>query len=203
MEQKDRTKALSSKRQQVRENILVCALEVFSKFGFTKASISEISKRAGVADGTVYLYFRNKDDLMLHTVNKAIDILISELESVLKKVENPLAKFYAFFDTNIAIFSKRPQLARFLVFDLFHVQTLDLNDPSFTAFKNYIAYTKSICVNAIDKGFFREVNSDILAHHCHAMIDYLVRLWVVSDYEIDIILLKNKMLEVVIYGLLP
>ncbi|MCU0644048.1 MAG: TetR/AcrR family transcriptional regulator [bacterium] len=45
-----------------RERILKAATQVFAKHGFYKSKISVIAKLANVADGTIYLYFKNKDD---------------------------------------------------------------------------------------------------------------------------------------------
>jgi len=48
-----------------RERILDAAEQVFAQHGFFAARVSEIAKQAGVADGTIYLYFKSKDDLLI------------------------------------------------------------------------------------------------------------------------------------------
>src|ERR1044071_8402367 len=48
-----------------RARILASAERVFAKRGFFAARVSEIAKEAGVADGTIYLYFKSKDDLLI------------------------------------------------------------------------------------------------------------------------------------------
>src|SRR5215468_8696481 len=48
-----------------RERILVAAERIFARHGFFAARVSEIAKEAGVADGTIYLYFKSKDDLLI------------------------------------------------------------------------------------------------------------------------------------------
>ena len=49
--------------------ILNSAGAVFAEFGFHKATISQIAAKAGVADGTLYLYFKNKDDILYQFIN--------------------------------------------------------------------------------------------------------------------------------------
>ncbi|RPJ78250.1 MAG: TetR/AcrR family transcriptional regulator, partial [Deltaproteobacteria bacterium] len=44
--------------------ILEAAIKVFAEQGFFRSTISQIAKEAGVADGTIYLYFKNKDDIL-------------------------------------------------------------------------------------------------------------------------------------------
>ena len=59
---KDNTRIISKKSIR-RESIIQAAIEVFGKKDFKTASISEIAQKAGIADGTIYQYFRNKEDL--------------------------------------------------------------------------------------------------------------------------------------------
>src|SRR5688572_18005102 len=53
------------RQEEKYERILQAALQVFAAKGFHEARISEIARAAGVADGTIYLYFKNKDDILL------------------------------------------------------------------------------------------------------------------------------------------
>src|SRR4051812_41829076 len=48
-----------------RRRILQAAIKVFARKGYWAAKVSEIAKKAGVADGTIYLYFRNKEDILV------------------------------------------------------------------------------------------------------------------------------------------
>ena len=51
-----------SEKSDKRERILRAAVKVFARKGFYASRVSEIAKAAGVADGTIYLYFKSKDD---------------------------------------------------------------------------------------------------------------------------------------------
>ena len=46
--------------------ILEAAVKVFARQGFYQSTVAQIAKEAGVADGTIYLYFKNKDDILVH-----------------------------------------------------------------------------------------------------------------------------------------
>src|ERR1700729_1630329 len=76
--------AASAGANDKRERILTAAERVFARFGFFAARVSEIAKDAGVADGTIYLYFKSKDDL-----------LISLFESRMKQVNTALREAIA------------------------------------------------------------------------------------------------------------
>jgi TetR/AcrR family fatty acid metabolism transcriptional regulator len=76
--------------------ILDAAIEVFAEKGFHHARISDIARRAGVADGTIYLYFRNKDDVLLTIFEEKMGILIAGVQAALEGVDDPLQKVRIF-----------------------------------------------------------------------------------------------------------
>lgn len=76
--------------------ILDAAIEVFAEKGFHHARISDIARRAGVADGTIYLYFRNKDDVLLTIFEEKMGILINGAHKALQGIDDPLQKVRVF-----------------------------------------------------------------------------------------------------------
>ncbi len=76
-----------SRGSEKRERILEGALRAFAKKGFYNTKVSEIATEAGVADGTIYLYFKNKDDLLISLFEDRMEFLIDRLQSELDAVE--------------------------------------------------------------------------------------------------------------------
>lgn len=191
------------KQTEKKERILEVALEMFSKYGFLHTTINDIGARAGVSDGTIYLYFKDKDELMISVMNKSLETMLTEIDEIIKHEDNPLAKFYAFFEAFVDVFARRPDIARLIVIEQFHVSKLSINNTSYKAFEQATLYLKNICDKAIEKGYLREVKSDILALYCHGLVDTLLKIWVVSDYQADMKYLKNKFLDLLMFGLVP
>jgi len=81
--------ASSQRRSDKRELITEAAVEVFAERGFRQARVSDIARRAGVADGTIYLYFKNKEDLLLSIFEEKMDYLLSGLRIALAETEDP------------------------------------------------------------------------------------------------------------------
>src|ERR1700683_2769614 len=63
-----------------RERILHAAVRVFAKKGFHATRVSEVAKAAGVADGTIYLYFESKEQLLVSLFEHRVDRLLEYLE---------------------------------------------------------------------------------------------------------------------------
>ena len=73
---------------------------MFAEKGFHQARVSDIARTAGVADGTIYLYFRNKEDLLLNIFEDAMERLTEELGDALEGVEDPLERIRVFARTH-------------------------------------------------------------------------------------------------------
>ena len=86
----------SSRRADKRNLITDAAVEVFAEKGFHLARVSDIAQRAGIADGTIYLYFKNKEDLLLSIFEEKMDQLLSGLGQTLENVEDPVERIRAF-----------------------------------------------------------------------------------------------------------
>src|SRR5215204_1698219 len=72
-----------------REAILRAATSVFAEKGFFNSKVADIAKAAGVADGTVYLYFKNKDDVLHSIFDRAMDEFIAEGRRELGVIDRP------------------------------------------------------------------------------------------------------------------
>ena len=83
-------------RSDKRSLITEAAIDVFAEKGFHQARVSDVAKRAGVADGTIYLYFKNKEDLLLSIFEEKMDELLAGLGEALEGVEDPLERVRTF-----------------------------------------------------------------------------------------------------------
>src|SRR5262245_26711248 len=66
-----------------RERILLSAMRVFALKGYYGAKVSDIAEDAGVADGTIYLYFRSKDDLLISLFEAQMERVHDALEGAM------------------------------------------------------------------------------------------------------------------------
>ena len=87
---------LNDRQREKHQRIIDAAVHVFAERGFHQARISDIAERAGVADGTIYLYFRNKDDILLSVFEAKMDELLRGVEDALAGVEDPAEQLRTF-----------------------------------------------------------------------------------------------------------
>ncbi len=167
-----------------RLQIMDAAKKIFSAKGFNRATMEEIAGEAELSPGTLYLYFKNKEEL--HT-SLSIDILrflIHEMKSFVDKEDmGAEEKFYALKDTFIMVYEYDPMV----LINLFHLQSgetlknlsgdvLELIKETSTEALNTIT---SIVKEGIDQGIYKERHPVALADILWATYSGVV-LWVDS-----------------------
>lgn len=106
------------RRSDKRTLITDAAIEVFADKGFHQARVSDIAKRAGVADGTIYLYFKNKEDLLLSIFEQKMDELCAGLSSALSTIDDPVEKIRVFARFHFGQLTAHPRAAEVLQVEL-------------------------------------------------------------------------------------
>lgn len=110
--------ALRDRERNKHEQIIEAAVKVFAKKGFYNAKISEIAREANVADGTIYLYFKNKDDILISLFEERMGSLIRRMQEELAKVDHPLDKIRVFVATHLLRLREDKHLAEVLQIEL-------------------------------------------------------------------------------------
>lgn len=101
-----------------RERILDAAVRVFASHGYYNAKISQVAEMAEVADGTIYIYFKNKDDLLISVFENRMEMLSQRLIEELKAQEGALAKLRRCIELHLRLALDYPDLAEFISVEL-------------------------------------------------------------------------------------
>ncbi len=102
-----------------RERILAAAVKTFAKSGFYNAKVSEVASAAGVADGTIYLYFKNKDDLLISAFEDRMQMLNERLRQELSRTEgSAVTKLRKCLQLHLLLAIEAPDLAEFITVEL-------------------------------------------------------------------------------------
>lgn len=101
-----------------REAILESAVKVFAAKGFHNARIADVARAAKVADGTIYLYFKNKDDILIRLFECKLEEIIAGIREELREETDPLAKLRKFIRIHLELVNRNPHLAAVLQVEL-------------------------------------------------------------------------------------
>ncbi len=107
-----------SNEQQTEDKILIAAMRVFSRKGFTGARMQEIADEAGINKAALHYYFRSKKLLFERIFNSLLQRFISNLSEHLNAAESVEDKIIGFCNTYISMIQKNPQVPNFLINEL-------------------------------------------------------------------------------------
>jgi len=153
--------------------ILNAAKHVFAMEGFYNSKVSEIAREAHVADGTIYLYFKNKDDILISLFEEELNRIIMSVKSKIENIEDPREKLIAFCDNHLTIVESDRALAEVIQVELRQSNKFmrEYKNKHFLAYLNIIA---DIIAQGQEQGIFRpDVKPDIFARVIFGSLDEL------------------------------
>lgn len=101
-------------KSRKRRRILEAATDLFIRQGYRKTSMDEVAREAGVAKGTVYLYFKNKTDLLIHAVAMEKFHYIGDVLDVLKGDRPPREKLREYLRSALLLVNRMPLVSKLM-----------------------------------------------------------------------------------------
>lgn len=166
-----------------RDRILKAAVKVFAKSGFHATRVSEVAKAAGVADGTIYLYFESKEELLFSLFEERIDKLLTFMREELPKQPDAPARLRAVIDMQLGLLEGERDLAEVITVILRQSTRLmkEYAAPHFNAYLDAIA---KIIVEGQATGAFRQdVSPHIAARGIFGALDGITLTWALGRAE--------------------
>ena len=185
-----------------REAILRAATSVFAEKGFFNAKVADIARAAGVADGTVYLYFKNKDDV-LHTIfDRAMDEFISEGRRELASIEKPEDKLRRIAELHLERLGADRDMA--IVFQVELRGSIKfMQEFSAAGFAEYLDIIRSTIESGQKSGVFRsDLKPIVCAKMLYGALDEMVTNWILSNRSYPLQPMAGEVLKVFFGGLL-
>lgn len=160
-----------------RERILRAATKVFARKGFYATKVSEVAKAAGVADGTIYLYFKNKDDLLVSLFEDRIDRLLETLEAELAARPSPEARLRCVIEMQLGLLEGQRDLAEVITVNL-RQSTKLMKQYAAPKFNRYLDLIAQVVVDGQRAGVFHEnVSPHVMARAIFGALDGVTMTW--------------------------
>lgn len=191
------------KAENKHSKIISAATKVFAKKGFFTARISDIAKEAKVADGTIYLYFNNKYDILLSVFEEEVGKIVEKTEKLLSKEDDPKRMLEIFTIQHLMAMKKNKNLAEVLQIELRQSNKV-IRDYRDNKFSEYIGIIAEIIKNGQKTGVYRQgINPDVAKRIYFGALDEVSRVWNVSletHYTVEEI--SNQVLSMFLTGIL-
>ncbi len=189
-----------------RRRILDGALKAFAKKGFYNTKVAEIASEAGVADGTIYLYFKNKDDLLISLFEDRMEWIIDRLTQELDGIEGGFdKKLSAFIRLHFMLVVENRDLAEFITVEL-RQSAKFVKEYSNPKFGDYLKILQGLFEHAQQQGELRqELDARIVSRAIFGALDeVLLQMSLSTKLDVDEIERRADMLsKMFIHGLAP
>jgi TetR/AcrR family fatty acid metabolism transcriptional regulator len=171
------------KQEEKRRGILEAAARVFARQGFHKAKVQDVAREAGVAHGTVYLYFGSKDDLLISVFRENIKELVEYVKSEIQREKNAKDKLRRMISLQIELIETNPELTALMLVE-FPQAGKFLSRDSVDELAAYIDMIANILREGIDEKVFDDsIDVDVVATVIYSGIQGIATRWILEGME--------------------
>ena len=196
------TKSAAVPAASKRERILRAAIDTFAESGYFNAKVSDIAKAAGVADGTIYLYFDGKEDLLVNVFREHTRNYLQSLQTQLRNVKKPEDRIRLAIRHHLEALGRDRSLAVVSQVELRHslkfMSLLSHNEVG-----DYLNMIRTIVEQGQAEGVFRRsLHPQLVAKSVFGILDEMVTSWILSDKDYNLAEQANAVADFVLNGLL-
>jgi TetR/AcrR family fatty acid metabolism transcriptional regulator len=169
------------KNSEKYHRIIEAATKVFAKKGFYQSKISEIAKEANVADGTIYIYFENKDDILISLFEEQMKAVIDNMETQLSGIDDPAKRLERFASTHLDLIEKNQDMAEIIQVELRQSGKF-MKEYKNEKFMQYLDIIEDIIGEGQKRGIFKkDVIPKVAKRAFFGALDEVSRFWVLSS----------------------
>ncbi len=179
-----------SKRKNAEKyyRIIKAATKIFAKKGFYQAKISEIAREADVADGTIYIYFENKDDILICLFEEQMKAVLDNMVSEISQEDDPAKKLERFALAHLKLIENNKSMAEIIQVEV-RQSSKFMKEYKNEKFTQYLDLIADIIRQGQEKGVFKkEVIPGVAKRAFFGALDEMSRFWVLSSrkhYDIN------------------
>ena len=187
-----------------RERILDAAVRVFAKKGFHATRVSEVAKAAGVADGTIYLYFKSKDELLVKLFEDRVEKLLAYMKEELPKTESAAGKMRLVIELQLGLLEGERDLAEVITVIIRQSSQLlkEFAAPKFAAYLDAIG--KVVAEGQAAGEFRTDIAPSLVARATFGALDGIALTWALGKAEQGaLVRAAGQLAELMLRGLAP
>jgi TetR/AcrR family transcriptional regulator, fatty acid metabolism regulator protein len=180
--------------------ILEAAIKVFAQQGFHQATISQIAREAGVADGTIYLYFKNKEDIMVNFFGYKTKEVFGRFREEVDKADNARDRLRLLIKRHLEEFQRDRSMAI-----LYQTETRRFSrmceEQIREMSKMYLDLVSEIVESGQDEGLMRkDLYMGLVKRFIIGAIDEVINTWLHSGGSYDLVSMADPLVDLFIRG---
>jgi len=184
-----------------RAAILRAAIKVFARRGYFNAKIADIAGEAGIADGTIYLYFKSKDEILHSIFDRAMAEFIAEGRLELATIVSPREKLRRIAELHLEKLGSDCDLAVVCQVEL-RGSIKHMLEFSAAGFSEYLEIIRETIAQGQTAGEFRDDIKPITAAKIfYGSLDEMVTNWVLSPRSYPLVPMAGEVLKLFLGGI--
>jgi TetR/AcrR family fatty acid metabolism transcriptional regulator len=190
------------RREAKRQRILDAAVVEIARHGYYATTVSTIARRAGVADGTIYLYFKNKEELLVSIFERAMRRFVDEAQGIVLADGDAEDKLRRIIALHLGLLGENRDLAVIFQVEFRHtLHVLELLSRS--GIRDYLALIARVIEQGKRDGTFRrDVDALFAAKVVFGILDEMATDWVLSKKNTRMGSRAEPVCELILGGLL-
>ena len=183
-----------------REAILRAAIKVFARNGYFNSKVSDIAREANIADGTVYLYFKSKDEILHSVFDRAMDEFIADGKREIAEIERVDERLRRIAQLHLERLGADRDLA--IVFQVeLRGSTKFMEEFSGGRFAEYLDIIRQTIIEGQRQGVFRaDLKPTVCAKILYGALDEMVTNWILSKKSYPLAPMADTVLEIFFGG---
>ena len=183
-----------------REAILRAAIKVFAQKGYFNSKVADIAKEAGIADGTVYLYFKSKDEILHSIFDRAMEEFIAEGKREIAEIERADKRLERIAQLHLEKLGADRDLAVVFQVEL-RGSTKFMEEFSGGGFAEYLDIIRHTISEGQKSGVFRaDLKPITAAKILYGALDEMVTNWILSKRAYPLAPMADEVLKVFFGG---
>jgi TetR/AcrR family fatty acid metabolism transcriptional regulator len=181
--------------------ILDAAIKVFAEQGFYQSTVSQIAKEAGVADGTIYLYFKNKDDILFQFYEFKTKEVFKRFRETVDQADTAIEKLRNLIRVHLEEFQRDPYMAV-----VYQVETRQQRRMAEKPIKEMSKMYRDIITELVEKGqeegtIRRELYMGMVKRMINGAVDEVINAWIHTGRNYDLVSMADPLVELFIHGI--
>jgi TetR/AcrR family fatty acid metabolism transcriptional regulator len=183
-----------------REAILRAATRVFAHNGYFNSKVADIAREAGVADGTVYLYFKSKEEILHSIFDRSVDDALAAARKQIELISDPREKLRRIALLHLERLGADRDLAVVFQVEL-RGSTKFMEEFSAAGFAEYLALIRSSFEEGQRAGMFRaDLKANVVAKILFGALDEMATNWILSKRRYKLAPMADQVLDIFLNG---
>lgn len=183
------------------KQIIDAAVIVIAENGYHQAQVAKIAKQAGVADGTIYLYFKNKEDILISMFEEKMGVFIESLQAIIEDGGTSSNKLCLMIKNHIEVLASDKHLATVTQLEL-RQSNKELRLKINGILREYLKLLDEILIEGMLSGEFNTTMDVRLARQMvFGTIDEAITSWVMNEWRYDLHSVIPKVQQLLLKGI--